>query len=75
MTTATEQGVEPQAISERLQEGYQLAEHQIGQMRERLEEANHQAIGFIQDKPVVALAASFAVGYLIGRLALRRWLR
>lgn len=75
MTTATDPGAESQALTERLQEGYQLAEHQIGQLRERLEEANHQAIGFIQDKPVVALAASFAVGYLIGRLALRRWLR
>lgn len=44
------------------------------QARERLEQANHVAVTFIQDQPILALGAAVGIGYLLGRVANRRWI-
>lgn len=44
------------------------------QARERLEHANHVAVTFIQDQPILALGAAVGIGYLVGRVASRRWI-
>ena len=44
------------------------------QARERLEHANHVAVTFIQDQPILALGAAVGIGYLLGRVASRRWI-
>ena len=47
---------------------------QAEQAKVKAEELNDRAVTLIQERPVVAVAGAFAVGYLVGRLAMRRWL-
>ena len=59
---------------ERLQSRYQDIEQTYGDTRARLDEFNEKAVGFIRKNPGVCIVGAVAAGYVIGRLASRRWL-
>ena len=44
------------------------------QATERMEHINHVAKTFIKEQPILALGAAVGVGYLVGRVASRRWI-
>lgn len=49
-------------------------EQRVQTTRDQAYELNRQAVEFIQERPVAALAIAFGVGYLVGKLASKRWL-
>lgn len=57
-----------------LQERYHDVEQQYEDVRDRLETYNHRAVDFIRDNPAVCIAGALGAGYLLGRLASKRWL-
>ena len=59
---------------ERLERHYREIEQTYGDTRARLEEFNDQAVTFIRENPGLCIAGALAAGYLVGRLASRRWL-
>lgn len=63
-----------QEITERANEAIENVTALQQQAREQVEIANHTAITFIQDKPIIALGLAFGVGYLLGAAAKRRWI-
>ena len=76
-TTQGQQGQQSQQghdLREELVSGYHELEHQLQSTREKAHEINQQAVQLIKERPVVALAGAFGMGYLIGKLASRRWL-
>lgn len=64
----------PQDLAERASNALENANALQQQAKERLEHANHTAITFIQDQPLLALGVAFGVGYLLGAAAKRRWI-
>lgn len=63
-----------QEARERLQRHYRDIEQTYGETRARLEGFNEQATAFIRQNPGICIAGAAAAGYVIGRLAARRWL-
>ena len=59
---------------ERLEQHYRDIEQTYGDTRARLEEFNERAADFIRENPGVCIVGAVAAGYLVGRLASRRWL-
>ncbi|MFW5966187.1 MAG: hypothetical protein ACOCV2_01660 [Persicimonas sp.] len=60
---------------QQLEERYHQLEQRYGDVRTRLREANDRAREFIEENPVVCIAGAVGIGYLVGRLASRRWLQ
>ncbi len=50
-------------------------DHRIQQAEEVLQDLNQRAMTFVREHPGVCIAGAFALGYLVGRAASRRWLR
>ncbi len=48
-------------------------EHQVEHAREVLYDANRRAVVFIRENPGLAIVGAFGVGYVVGKLAARRW--
>jgi ElaB/YqjD/DUF883 family membrane-anchored ribosome-binding protein len=48
-------------------------EHQVEHAREALYDANRKAVVFIRENPGLAILGAFGVGYVVGKLAARRW--
>lgn len=63
-----------QDARDRLEQHYRDIEQTYGDTRARLEEFNERAADFIRDNPAVCILGAAAVGYVVGRLASRRWL-
>lgn len=63
-----------QEARQRLQKGYHDIEQTYGDTRARLDDFNEQATRFIRENPGLCIVGAVAAGYLIGRLASRRWL-
>lgn len=59
--------------AERLQYQYQELGDAYDQTRARLENFNDQAVAFVRENPAACIVGAAAVGFLIGRLAARRW--
>lgn len=59
---------------ERLEQHYRDIEQTYGDTRARLEEFNERAADFIRENPGICIVGAVAAGYLVGRLASRRWL-
>lgn len=59
---------------DRLQKSYSDLEQTYDQTRARVEEFNERAVDFIRENPALAIVGAVAAGYIIGRLASRRWL-
>jgi hypothetical protein len=47
---------------------------QIETARARLEELNRRAADFVQENPAVCVLGALGIGYLVGKMASRRWL-
>lgn len=59
---------------DRIQKSYSDLEQTYDQTRARLEDFNEQAVTFIRENPALAILGAAAAGYIIGRLASKRWL-
>ncbi len=59
---------------ERLEEQYHNIEKQVVQTRAQLQEFNEQAVTFIRQNPGWCILGAVTVGYLVGRMASKRWL-
>ncbi len=49
-------------------------EARVSGVGDTVSELNAQAVQFISERPVAAIGIAFGVGYLVGKLANRRWL-
>ena len=49
-------------------------EERVSGVGDSLTDLNEQAVRFIAERPAAAIGIAFGVGYLIGKLASRRWL-
>jgi ElaB/YqjD/DUF883 family membrane-anchored ribosome-binding protein len=61
-------------VQERIEEGYHELEGRYDDARMQLRQANDTAVEFIRENPVLCIAGAIGVGYVVGRLASRRWL-
>lgn len=51
------------------------AQEQLQRARQALAQAQTKSADFIRQHPVVCLSGALVAGYLLGRVAARRWLR
>lgn len=63
----------PQQLSERAREMQARIAPQIDEARRNLSEMNQRAISFIKENPGTCLVGALAFGFLVGKLASRRW--
>lgn len=49
-------------------------ESRVSDVGDTVHELNEQAVRFISERPLAAIGIAFGVGYVIGKLASRRWL-
>lgn len=63
-----------QDVRTRLEHGYRELEHQVDQTKQNIQQFNEQAVRFIQENPGWCLIGAVATGYVLGRMASRRWL-
>ncbi|MBA2662531.1 MAG: hypothetical protein H0U74_09575 [Bradymonadaceae bacterium] len=63
-----------QDTRERLEDQYHQIEQQVDQTRAQLQEFNDKAVTFIRENPGWCVIGAVAVGYVVGRMASRRWL-
>ena len=61
-------------LQDSLQKSVDEIEERVHTTRDQLHELNEQAVAFIQQRPVAAIGIAFGVGYIIGKLAAKRWL-
>ncbi|MEZ4461880.1 MAG: hypothetical protein R3E66_19595 [bacterium] len=71
MTDSTEKSAKSPAS---LVEGYHEIEERYRDLRDQAYNLNQKAMQVVEEHPVACVAGAFAVGYLIGKLAKRRWL-
>ena len=69
------------AVSERAHQAKEMLEdrvrdieHTYSETRHQLQKFNEQAVTFIKDNPGLCIVGAVATGYLVGRLASKRWL-
>jgi len=53
---------------------YKDFDDRYGSTRDKVYAVNDNALRFIEENPVVAIAAAVSIGYFVGRLASRRWI-
>lgn len=73
-TNGSDTGGNFTALKENVMSGVHDIEETVRSTREQAYLWNRKTVDFIREKPVVALAAAFGVGYVIGKLASKRWL-
>lgn len=75
-STSTDPSVAGASIEarERLEQHYREIERTYDDTRARIENLNERAVGFIRDNPGVCIMGALAAGFVVGRLASRRWL-
>lgn len=61
-------------VQERIEEGFHEMEARYDDARDQLRTLNDTAVDFIRENPALCLAGAVGVGYLVGKLAKRRWL-
>lgn len=71
--TTTQAPTQAAALRE-ITEGVQKLEAQVSQVGDSLHDLNERAVRFIEERPLAAIGIAFGVGYLVGKLASRRWL-
>ena len=72
--TDTSVGEASQQARERLERHYRDIEQTYDDTRARIEHINERANDFIRNNPAVCIVGALAAGYVVGRLASRRWL-
>lgn len=68
---------EPVGQAARLHEltrSVQGLEERVSGLGESVAEVNDRVLAFIEERPVAAIGIAIGVGFLIGKLASRRWL-
>ncbi len=63
----------PQQLSERAREMQARIAPQLEEARENLIDLNQRAIAFIKERPGTCLLGALAFGFIVGKLASRRW--
>ncbi|MDQ3264687.1 MAG: hypothetical protein M3Y59_13635 [Myxococcota bacterium] len=63
----------PQQLSERAREMQAKIAPQLEEARENLIDLNQRAIAFIKERPGTCLLGALAFGFIVGKLASRRW--
>ena len=61
-------------IKDNIVDKYRDFDERYTSPRDKMYAVNDNALRFIEDNPVVAIGVAVSVGYLIGRLASRRWI-
>jgi ElaB/YqjD/DUF883 family membrane-anchored ribosome-binding protein len=61
-------------VQERIETGFHEMEQRYDDAREQLSDLNDRAVDFIRQNPAACVAGAVGVGYILGRLASRRWL-
>jgi ElaB/YqjD/DUF883 family membrane-anchored ribosome-binding protein len=81
MNDSKHASTEEQTIAEKAHHAREVVEDRVREFEQTYDEArnqlqkyNEQAIHFIRENPGVCIIGAVAAGYLIGRLASRRWL-
>lgn len=70
----TELGAKVADVKNQLVDRYREFDEQYETSRDKAYAINNRAIEFIQENPAVAIVAAVGVGYVVGRLASRRWI-
>lgn len=68
---------QPATQAARLQELTHSAQEfgeRVSNVGESVTEFNERALAFINERPAAAIGIAFGVGFLVGKLANRRWL-
>ena len=65
---------ESKGFQDNLQRNVHEIEDSVQATRDRVHELNEQAVRFIQERPAAAIGIAFGVGYIVGKLAAKRWL-
>jgi len=63
----------PQQLSDRAREMQARIAPQIEEARRNLTDLNQRAITFIKERPGTCLLGALAFGFIVGKLASRRW--
>ena len=70
----TEESATQGARLQELTRGVQEIEARVSGASDKVSELNDQAVQFIAERPLAAIGIAFGVGYLVGKLAAKRWL-
>lgn len=62
------------SVEQTLQRNVDELEQRVQSTRDRVHDFNEHAVQFIQERPAAALGIAFGVGYIVGKLAAKRWL-
>lgn len=62
-------------LQDEIERRYHELEERYDEMRGVLEHYNESAQTFIREHPAACIAGAVGLGYLVGRLASRRWLK
>ena len=71
---ATSQNTTQGARLQELTRSVQEIEERVSGVGDTVSELNEQAVRFISERPLAAIGVAFGVGYIIGKLASKRWL-
>lgn len=63
----------PQQLQEKARELQDRIAPQIDEARRNLVDLNQRVVSFIKENPGTCLVGAVAVGFLVGKLASRRW--
>lgn len=60
-------------FKEEFQASVQSVEEHVEDFREAIQKYNRKVVDVVTERPVVAIAAAFVLGYAVGKLAAHRW--
>lgn len=60
-------------FKEELQARVQTVEEKVDEAKELVQKYNDKVVDLVTEKPYIAVAGAFVVGYLVGKLAAHRW--
>lgn len=67
-------GERAREVQERIEDGFHEVTERVEDMRGQLREYNDRALLFIRENPALCIAGAVGVGYIVGKLASKRWL-
>lgn len=73
-SAAPEADTPEEELRRTLEERYDNLEERYDEVRELVEQYNRTAMDFIREHPGICIAGALGAGYVVGRLASRRWL-
>ena len=73
-TKAGTPGDRAREVQDAIEEGVHEIEARYKDVRDQLKHANDTAVTFIREHPATCIFGAVAFGYVVGRLASKRWL-